>query len=111
VSSYTIHVTPTAWKEIKTLPGQVRQRVRRAITGLADKPRPPKSKALTVEGLPCEVRRIRFDRWRVVYAIIEADRAVDVLAIRKRPPYDYGDLEALVEDYSRPNPEANDDSA
>jgi len=29
-------------------------------------------------------------------AITEADKAIDVLVVRKRPPYDYGDLEALL---------------
>jgi mRNA-degrading endonuclease RelE of RelBE toxin-antitoxin system len=43
-----------------------------------------------------EVGRIRLDRWRIVYAVTEADQAVDVLAVRKRPPYDYGDLERLL---------------
>jgi hypothetical protein len=28
----------------------------------------------------------------------EAEKAVDVLAIRKRPPYDYGDLAQLLEE-------------
>lgn len=36
------------------------------------------------------------DKWRVVYTITEAEQVVDVLAVRKRPPYDYGDLEALL---------------
>jgi mRNA interferase RelE/StbE len=42
------------------------------------------------------VRRLRLDKWRVVYAITEEDKAVDVLAVRKRPPYDYSDLEKLL---------------
>lgn len=33
---------------------------------------------------------------RVVYAITDAGCIVDVLAVRKRPPYDYGDLEKLL---------------
>jgi mRNA interferase RelE/StbE len=66
---------------------------------LAENQRPAKSKALDVPGLQSEVRRLRLDRWRIVYAITEADEAIDVLAVRKRPPYDYGDLEALLEDY------------
>jgi len=94
-----VYVTPAAWKEIKTLPGKVRQRVRKAVTALAENQRPAKSKALDVPELQSEVRRLRLDRWRIVYAITEADEAVDVLAVRKRPPYDYGDLEALLEDY------------
>ncbi|MDW8389037.1 MAG: hypothetical protein RMK84_02835 [Oscillochloridaceae bacterium] len=42
------------------------------------------------------MRRIRLERWRIVYAITEADQAIDVLTVRKRPPYDYGDLEQLL---------------
>jgi mRNA interferase RelE/StbE len=99
VSRYQLFVTPAAWKEIKGLPGQVRQRVRKAVAALAENPRPPKSKALTVPGLQAEVRRLRLDRWRILYAITEADAIVDVLAFRKRPPYDYGDLEALLKDF------------
>ena len=33
------------------------------------------------------------------YAITETEAVVDVLAVRKRPPYDYGDLESLLADY------------
>jgi len=77
----------------------MRQRVRKAVDALAENPRPTKSKALQVPGLHSEVRRLRLDRWRIVYAITEGDEAVDVLAVRKRPPYDYGDLESLLKDY------------
>ncbi len=100
MSRYTVYVAPAALKEIKNLPGNVRQRVRRTVTALADNPRPAKSTALEVPGLACEVRRIRLDRWRVVYAITEAELLVDVLAVRKRPPYDYGDLADLLEDFT-----------
>jgi hypothetical protein len=31
-----------------------------------------------------------------VQMVTDADNAVDVLAIRKRPPYDYGDLGELL---------------
>jgi mRNA interferase RelE/StbE len=39
---------------------------------------------------------LRLDRWRIVYAISDEAAMVDVLAVRKRPPYDYGDLEGLL---------------
>src|SRR5689334_4872861 len=94
----------------------MRQRVRRAIAALADEPRPAESKVLvrpiqkevigaqdiatSPEEQPLEptheLRRIRLDRWRIVYAITEIDQAIDVLAVRKRPPYDYGDIERLL---------------
>jgi len=110
VSHYTVYITPAAWDEVKVLPGHIRQRVRRAIASLADEPRPAESKALVdlhpevdppytqTSGANAadeqpeptrELRRIRLDRWRIVYAITEADQAIDVLAIRKRPPYEF----------------------
>jgi len=100
VSRYKVYVTPAAWNEIKDLPGQVRQRVRKAVGALAANARPAKSKALDVPGVRSEVRRLRLERWRIVYAVTEAEKTVDVLAVRKRPPYDYGDLESLIKDYS-----------
>ena len=43
-----------------------------------------------------EVRRLRLDNWRIVYVISEHEKAVDVIAVRKRPPYDYGDPGELL---------------
>jgi mRNA interferase RelE/StbE len=85
-------------REARELSGNVRQRVKRAIGGLANDPRPAGSKALDMPEVAAQVRRLRLDQWRIVYAVTDADRAVDVLAVRKRPPYDYGDLQALIAD-------------
>ncbi len=98
MSRFTVYVTPAAWKELKDLPGNMRQRARKAVDTLAENPRPAKSKALEVPGLQFELRRIKMDRWRILYAISETTETVDVLAVRKRPPYDYGDLESLLKD-------------
>ena len=97
VSGYKLYVTSACFKEIKSLPGHVRQRVRNEIGDLANDPRPPQSKALNVPDIAVELRRLRLNKWRVLYAITEADKTVDVFAVRKRPPYDYGDLEELIE--------------
>jgi mRNA interferase RelE/StbE len=97
VSRYTVYLTPAALREIRNLPGNMRQRVKRTIDALADDPRPAHGKALNLsEDFGHEVWRIRLDKWRVVYAVTEADEAIDVLAVRKRPPYDYGDLRSLL---------------
>ncbi|HJZ50420.1 MAG TPA: type II toxin-antitoxin system RelE/ParE family toxin [Roseiflexaceae bacterium] len=116
MSPYTVYITPIAWDEVQDLPGHMRQRVRRAIAALADEPRPAESKALErpiqeeardaqasaasaddpSQEPAHELRRIRIERWRIVYAITETDQAIDVLTVRKRPPYDYGDLERLL---------------
>jgi len=98
VSRYTVYVTPDAFGEIKNLPGNIKQRIRRTIRELADNPRPPQSKMLNLPDVEAEVWRLRLDNWRLLYAIAETDKIIDVLAIRKRPPYDYGDLETLLEE-------------
>jgi mRNA interferase RelE/StbE len=98
VRTYTVYVIPLAWTEIKTLPGNMRQRVKRAIDALADNPHPAGSLVLDVPESERELCRLRLDRWRIVYAVTEAEKTVDVLAVRKRPPYDYGDLEDLLEE-------------
>jgi len=43
-----------------------------------------------------ELRRLRLGQWRIVYAIDESDSSVGIYAVRRRPPYDYGDLAELV---------------
>lgn len=61
---YTVYVIPTAWKEIQRLPGNVRQRVKRAIDILSRNPRPSKSKSLNTASISTvenELRRLRID--------------------------------------------------
>ena len=99
MSRYTVYVVPSEFQAIKRLPGNVRQRVKRAIDDLAANPRPPGSRQLGVpeaEELGCEIRRLGIDNWRVVYLVTEEEKTVDVVAVRKRPPYDYGDLAELL---------------
>jgi mRNA interferase RelE/StbE len=98
VSRYAVFITPSALREVKDLPGHVRQRVKRAIEELAETPEPQGSKALDLPDSKCKVWRIRIDNWRIIYAATEADQIIDVLGVRKRPPYDYGDLETLLAD-------------
>ena len=104
MNRHTVYVTPSALREIKVLPGHVRQRVKRAIDDLAGDPRPSNSKVLDVSRaetppiVDWEVRRLRIDKWRVLYVITEAENTIDVLAVRKRPPYDYGDLNQLLQE-------------
>ncbi|MHB0958721.1 MAG: type II toxin-antitoxin system RelE family toxin [Pirellulaceae bacterium] len=99
MSRYTVYVLPDEFRRIKRLPGNVRQRVKNVIDELAEDPRPTQSKKLDVTGPedPArDIRRLRLDNWRIVYVISEHEKAVDVIAVRKRPPYDYGDLGELL---------------
>jgi len=38
------------------------------------------------------------DQWRLLYAVSHEEEIIDILAVRKRPPYDYGDLNKMLED-------------
>ncbi len=99
MSAYTVYITPDTFQKIKNLPANIRQRVRKTIRDFADNPRPSDSKMLEVPNFEAELRRLRLDNWRIVYAITEADKIVDVLTVRKRPPYDYEDLKTLLENF------------
>lgn len=96
MTRYRVYITPTARQEARALPGYVRQRVVRSIGALADQPRPTDSSELHQTELPVELRRIRLLRWRILYIVSDGDQVVDVLAVRRRPPYDYGDLSDLL---------------
>lgn len=100
MNQYRVFVTPAAVKEIKALPGNMRQRIRRAISELETVPRPSDSKELSQELTPLEARRQRVENWRIIYTVSEDEATIDVLGIRKRPPYDYADLERLLDQFS-----------
>ena len=93
-------IEPAARDELVKLPGHMCQRVRRAVNDLREAPRPSNSRALDIpndlriEGV--EARRLRIDHWRVVYTIDTEWEVITVLAVRKRPPYNYEDLQALM---------------
>jgi len=98
---YRLDVSPAAQDDIKRLPGHVRQRVRRVIKQLADDPRPAHTKVLDFKLAGAEPRRLRLSNWRIVYVVIETDaHIVAVVAVRRRPPYDYDDLPELFGDVS-----------
>ena len=98
MSQYRLYVTPEALEEIKDLPGNVRQRIRQAVKALAKHPHPAQYKQLAFDDPDRQLCRLRLDNWRIVYAITETEKTIDVLAVRKRPPYDYGDLAQLLEE-------------
>ncbi len=94
--SYRVWVHPQALAEAKSSPGHIRQRLKRAWLDLQQNPRPPASKRLDWPDAAFEPWRLRIEDWRIVYVINDENRWVEVLAVRKRPPYDYGDLNDLL---------------
>ncbi len=104
--TYDLYVEKAVHEARKELPGNIRQRVRGRIEALASAPRPRGSHPLRTEGLELspavQIRRIRLDRWRIVYAVSDAERWVWVLGIYRRPPYNYEDLADLANRLPRP---------
>lgn len=99
---YDLLIEPAAHQHSRRLPGHVRQRVKRLIDALAQDPRPNHSQPLDSTGLnvppSVELRRIRLEQWRLIYAINEAEGWVWVWGLRQRPPYNYEDLVDMVAD-------------
>ena len=97
---YTLFLEPEVHAARERLPGHIRQRVRRAIEDMAEEPRPPDTRALDMSSLELapeiEVRRLRLESWRLVYAVNDTDGWVWILGLHRRPPYDYADLPAIV---------------
>lgn len=81
MAEYQVIIKPSAVKEIDRLPITVAARVAGKIKALAVTPRPAGVKKL--EGEPVRWR-IRAGDWRVIYAIDDASRVVDVIYIRHR---------------------------
>ncbi len=102
MASYQVEATGQVRKEIRRLPGNVRQRIIRTLRALEQEPRPHNSRLLdTVRaGIElesgAELHRIQIASWRIVYLIEEEWKLVSILAIRKRPPYQYDDLDELT---------------
>ncbi len=78
---YTVQFRPSAAKALGKLDGQVRARILRSITALADDPRPSGVKALTGEA---GLWRIRVGDYRVVYEIEDDELVVLVVRVAHR---------------------------
>lgn len=100
MTSYDLWLEPEVHHARQDLPGNFRQQIKRAIDHLAADPRPSTSAPLDVSEidvpLTVEVRRLRLIPWRIIYAVNDDEHWVWVLAIHRRPPYDYEDLDQLV---------------
>lgn len=78
---YRILITKTASKELENLPTQVVNRIIPAIKNLGEDPRPSGAKKLKGGQ---DTWRIRIGDYRVVYAIDDAIRIVDIRKVGHR---------------------------
>lgn len=81
MDEYTIVLARSARKELQALPEPIASRVLRRIEALARTPRPAGCHKLVGSE---NLWRIRVGEYRVVYAIDDPGRVVDVIAIRHR---------------------------
>jgi mRNA interferase RelE/StbE len=78
---YAITFARSARKELENLDPALVDRIFPLIESLAQNPRPPKCKKLSgVQNL----WRIRIGDYRVIYHIYDADKVIDIVAVRHR---------------------------
>jgi mRNA interferase RelE/StbE len=103
MASYKVEIMEDARLEIRSMPGNFRQRILRELQSLQKNPRPHHSKTLNTTKIDkhldagMEAVRLRVENWRVIYVIEQNRELITVLTVRKRPPYNYGDLDRLLE--------------
>ncbi len=80
-AAYTVSVNRSAQKEIRALDGVIRVRVIQSLRLLSADPRPPGCRKLVGA---INRWRIRIGEYRVIYAIDDAARQVEIVAARHR---------------------------
>ena len=88
-ASYQVEVSPAAKRQLRRLADRDARRVREAIRGLVEDPRPVGSVKMT--GFAA-VWRIRIGRFRIVYEINDEDRHLAVLRVALRNERTYRGL-------------------
>lgn len=81
MTEYTITLARAARRELEALDARLVQRIVSAIDALAREPRPRGCRKLRGES---NLWRIRIGEYRVVYAIHDERRLVDIIAVRHR---------------------------
>jgi mRNA interferase RelE/StbE len=80
-AAYAVSVNRSAQKEIRALDGSIRVRVVHSFHLIAANPRPPGCRKLVGA---INRWRIRIGEYRVIYSIDDANRQVEVVAVRHR---------------------------
>ena len=81
MTDYTITFARSARKELESFDAHIVNRILPKIESLAQEPRPTGCRKLKGEK---NLWRVRIGDWRVVYAIYDDERRVDVVAVRHR---------------------------
>ena len=84
---YRVKIPKTVHQEIERLPGNIRQRVKKTIAGLAFEPRPPNASELEDE--LAGFWRIKLEDHRIIYSIDDDVITVEIVRVAKRTPRTY----------------------
>ena len=88
--TYRLKIPRAVQAEIERLPGNVRQRVRRTIAGLAFEPRP--ANASELEDELAGFWEIKLADYRIIYSIDDDVVTVEVIRVARRTPKTYTGL-------------------
>ena len=80
MARYSVLIKPSAAKELEDLPSTERKRIVSRIQRLANTPRPRGCEKLSVQ----DKYRLRHGRYRVLYAVDDADKIVRVVKVGHR---------------------------
>ena len=81
MADYRVTFARTARKELESLNSALVERIIKRIDGLAMEPRPHGCRKLSGEE---NLWRIRVGDYRIVYAVFDSERVVDIVRIRHR---------------------------
>ena len=81
MADYTVELTRSARRELEQLDGPIVRRLFRRITALAVEPCPSGCRKLQGNDA---LWRIRVGDYRVIYAIDDQERVIDIFAVRHR---------------------------
>ncbi len=87
---YRLKLSTEAQQQIARLPGNIRQRIRQTIAGLAYQPRPPQAKQMADE--LANYYRLRIENYRIVYTIDDDIVLIEIIRVAKRTAKTYDDL-------------------
>ena len=87
--TYRVIFSKAIRKQLRDLPGNVRNIARKQIVSLAEQPRPRNAREL--EGHPSYYRMWIMGNFRLVWQVVEDEQSVDILYVGPKSPdlYDY----------------------
>ncbi len=88
--NYRVEISLEARKEIKALSGRVRSPALKIINSLSENPLPAEAKEL--RGKKGFYRVWLMGKWRIAYRIVEDEKLVEILRVRRKEDIDYDSL-------------------